>query len=180
MSGKKYIVGLFDDEEVLLSAVPKVKGAGLKIYECFTPFPVHGLDEAMGLRESRLHSFGFGVGLCGAIAAISFMSWINVVDYPLNFGGKPFFSLPSYIPITFEATVLTSSVGMVVAFLWRCGLYPGAKNRIFDERITDDRFAMVFEVDKSGADAEINKIESTLKETGVVDIKTKDFEEEEN
>ena len=178
MSAKKYIVGLYDDEEVLMAAVPKVRSAGLKIYECFTPFPVHGLDEAMGLRESRLHSFGFGVGLCGAIAAISFMTWINVVDYPLNIGGKPFFPLPSYIPITFEATVLTSSVAMVIAFLWRSGLYPGANNKIFDPRTTDDRFAMVFEVEKDGNEQEISKIESTLKETGVIDINTKEFEED--
>ncbi len=178
MSDKKYIVGLYDDEETLMAAVPKVRSEGLKIFECFTPFPVHGLDEVMGLPESRLHSFGFGVGLCGAIAALAFMGWINVVDYPLNVGGKPFFPLPSYVPIVFEATVLTSSVSMVIAFLWRCGLYPGAANKIYDERTTDDHFAMVFEVNRKGSDEAIQKIQNTLQQTGVVEITTKDFDKE--
>lgn len=175
---KKYIVGIFLDEEILMPAVKNVRQSGLKIYDVFTPFPVHGLEDVMGLRGSKLHTLGFVAGATGAISALAFMVWINVSSYPINFGGKPFFTLPSYIPITFEATVLFASVSMVIGFLARCGLYPGAENRIFDERTTDDKFAMVFEVDKNGSETEVNRIIGVLNKNGAVEVNIKDFGEE--
>jgi len=178
MNNKKYIIGLFDDEEVMLPAVKAIREKGLMIYDVLTPFPVHGLEHALGYRDSRLHTFGFIVGTVGLITALSFMTWINVSDYPINFGGKPFFSLPSYIPIVFEATVLTSSVAMVIAFFARSGLFPGKKPRIFDERITDHLFAMVFEIDASASEKEITEIHEALNQNGVVEVKEKDFDDE--
>jgi hypothetical protein len=174
----KFIVGLFDDDEVLLNAVKKVRQNGIKIHDVLTPFPIHGIDAAMGTRDSRLHTVGFLAGLCGCIFAFSFMTWVFTTSYPLNFGGKPYFSWPAFIPITFEFTVLSASVTMVITFLARCGLYPGMKPRIFDERITDDMFAMTFSVDNASA-ADIEKINAVLKESGVKEIKNKDFNEEE-
>jgi hypothetical protein len=170
----KFIVGLFDDEVTLLNAVKTVRKKGLKIHDCLTPFPVHGLDEYMGLKESRLHSVGFWVGLCGCLFAFSFMTWVFTVDYPINFGGKPYWSVPAFIPITFEFTVLSASVTMTLVFLARNGLYPGKQPRIFDERITDDRFAMVFEAENISVE-QTDKINDVLRECGVVEIKQKDF-----
>jgi hypothetical protein len=174
----KFIIALYDDEEVLLAAVRKIRQKGLKIYDVLTPFPVHGLEAAMGLKDSRLHTVGFIAGLCGCIFAFSFMTWVFTSNYPINFGGKPYFSWPSFIPITFEFTVLSASITMTIAFLARCGLYPGKKNRIFDERITDDMFAMTFAVDNA-TEEEIEKISAALEETGVKEIMKKDFTEEE-
>jgi hypothetical protein len=174
----KFIIALYDDEEVLLAAVRKIRQKGIKIYDVLTPFPVHGLEAAMGLKDSRLHTVGFIAGLCGCIFAFSFMTWVFTSNYPINFGGKPYFSWPSFIPITFEFTVLSASITMTIAFLARCGLYPGKKNRIFDERITDDMFAMTFAVDNA-TEEEIEKISAALEETGVKEIKKKDFTEEE-
>lgn len=167
----KYIVGLFDDDETLLKAVSAVRKAGVKIHDVLTPFPVHGLDSAMGIKESRLHTVGFIAGAIGCISAISFIIWTNTASYPLNIGGKPFAAIPSYIPITFEITVLSASVTMVIAFFVRSGLSIFKEPRIFDERITDNRFAMIFDVKEVDA----NKAKETLKQAGAVEVNEKSF-----
>ena len=173
---EKYIIGLFDDEEVLLKAVKKVRSSGINITEVFTPFPVHGLDSALGMKDSRLHTVGFIAGATGLTLALSFISWITVVDYPTNFGGKPFWSLPSYIPICFEFTVLSAAMTMTISFFIRCGLSLFGTPRIYDERTTDNMFAMTFAITPATGKDEIDKINAVLKETGVAEIKEKEFE----
>jgi len=152
MAAKKFVVGCFGEEAVLFPAVKKVRAAGYKIHDVYTPFPVHGLDHAMGLRETSLHTAGFVYGITGTTTALSFMSWVFTSDWPLNIGGKPHFPLPAFIPITFELTVLFSAVGMVMTFCYLCQLMPFVKKHIFHPRQTDDKFVMVIEVTgKSGA-----------------------------
>ena len=178
MANRRYLIGLFDDEKPLLNAVKKSKEEGFRIWECFTPFPVHGLDEAMGLKGSRLHTLGFIFGATGTLTALGFMSWINVVNYPINFGGKPFLSLPAFIPITFELTVLFASVGMVLMYLFRNQLAPGIKAEIMDSRTTDDHFAMVYQLDEDTPDEEVSRMKDFLTEVGVVETKERIFEED--
>ena len=145
MAVNKFIVGNFDDEAVLFPAVKKVRKAGYKIHDVYTPFPIHGLDKAMGLRDTSLHTAGFIYAITGTATALGFISWALTYDWPLNFGGKPFFSLPAWIPITFELTVLFSSVGMVLTFCYLCQLAPFVKKDHFNPRSTDDLFVMAFE-----------------------------------
>ncbi|TVR79427.1 MAG: DUF3341 domain-containing protein [Chitinophagaceae bacterium] len=174
----KYIVGLFKDEEILMDAVKEVRTAGVIIDDVQTPFPVHGLDEVMGLKESNLHTAGFYGGLTGAAIAFGFMTWVNTSSYPLNIGGKPFFSVPSFIPITFELTILLASFAIFFGFLIRCGLYPGKQPKIFDKRITDDMFAMIFKVNENTTTEEEAKIRNLLTDNGVAEINVIDFDEE--
>ena len=145
MAIKKYVVGSFDDEAVLFPAVKKVRKAGYKIHDVYTPFPIHGLDKAMGLRDTSLHTAGFIYAITGTSTALGFISWALTYDWPLNFGGKPFFSLPAWIPITFELTVLFSSIGMVLTFCYLCQLAPFVKKDHFNLRSTDDIFLMALE-----------------------------------
>ena len=145
MAIKKFVVGSFDDEAVLFPAVKKVRKAGYKIHDVYTPFPIHGLDQVMGLRDTSLHTAGFIYGITGTATALSFMGWVFTRDWPLNIGGKPNFPLPAFIPITFELTVLFSSVGMVLTFCYLCQLAPFVKKHHFHERATDDLFVMVLE-----------------------------------
>jgi hypothetical protein len=145
MSVKKFVVGNFDDEAVLFPAVQKVRRAGYKIHDVFTPFPIHGLDKAMGLRDTSLHVAGFIYGITGTATAVGFITWALTIDWPLNFGGKPHFSLPAWIPITFELTVLFAAVGMVLTFCWLCQLAPFVKKDHFNPRSTDDTFVMALE-----------------------------------
>jgi hypothetical protein len=155
MAVKKFVVGIFEDEEVLFPAVKKVRAAGYKIHDVYTPFPVHGLDHALGLRETSLHTAGFIYGITGTTTALSFMSWIFTTDWPLNIGGKPHFPLPAFIPITFELTVLFSAVGMVMTFMYLCQMAPFVKKHIFNPRQTDDQFTMVIELTEKTPAADV-------------------------
>lgn len=174
----KYVVGLYDDEEVLLSAVKKVKQAGFHIHEVVTPFPVHGLDDALGHKQSRLHTVGFVGGATGFTIALSFMIWASTSDWPIIYGGKPYLSLPSYIPITFEVTVLFSAISMVVAFFIRCGLSIFATPKIYDERTTDYLFGMAIKVTEDTTPEDYSRINETFTKTGVAEIKVRDFDED--
>ena len=140
MSIKKFVVGCFNDEKVLFPAIKNVRKAGYKIHDVYSPFPLHGLDHAMGIRDTSLHTAGFIFGITGTATALSCMGWIFTSDWPLNIGGKPHFALPAFIPITFETTVLFASVGMTLTFCYLCQIAPFIKKHIFHPRATDDRF----------------------------------------
>jgi len=176
MANNKFIVGLWDHEEVYLHAIEHIRHKGITIYDSLTPFPVHGLDEALGLRDTRLHTAGFMFGATGTTLALTFMSWVMTTNYPIDFGGKPYWPLPSFIPITFELTVLFAAWGMTLTYLVRNKLWPGRVPRIFDTRTTDDRFALIFEADKL-SDAELSQIKSLCTAEGAVEVKDKVFAE---
>jgi hypothetical protein len=114
MAVKKFVVGIFTDEEVLFPAIKRVRQAGYKIHDVYTPMPIHGMDAALGLRDTSLHTAGFIYGITGTTTALSGIGWVFNSDWPVNIGGKSHFDLPAWIPITFELTVLFSAVGMVL------------------------------------------------------------------
>lgn len=145
MTIKKFVVGSFDDEDVLFPAVKKVRKAGYKIQDVYTPFPIHGLDKELGMRDTSLHTAGFIYALTGLTTALGFISWILTKDWVQNYGGKPHFSLAAWIPIMFELTVLFSGVGMTLTFCYLCQLAPFVKKHHFHPRATDDLFVMAIE-----------------------------------
>ena len=169
MALKKFVVGCFDDEKVLFPAVESVRKSGYRIHDIYTPFPVHGLDRAMGLRDTSLHTAGFIYGLAGTTTAVTFMSWVFTKDWPVNIGGKPHFALPAWIPITFETTVLMAAVGMVLTFCYLCQLAPFVKKHHFHARATDDLFVMVIECTEKTDDAQLQGYLSGL---GAVEVNT--------
>lgn len=145
MKHKNIIYGLYDDETKLLAAVREANAAHLSIDDVYSPFPVHGLDPLLGLAESRLHIAGFVYGMLGTLTAFLGMSWMLTKDWPMIFGGKPHWSVPAFIPITFELTVLFAAIGMTFTFYIVCGLGPGVVNDYLDNRITDDKFCLAFD-----------------------------------
>jgi hypothetical protein len=152
MSIKNYAVACYKDEHTLFNAIKKVRGNGYKIDEVYTPFPVHGLDGALGYKETDLHIAGFCYGITGLSTAVGFIGWALSKDWPQNFGGKPHFALPAFIPIMFELTVLFAAVGMVLTFCYLCQIMPGVKKHLFHERQTDDTFVLTIDAgDKAGA-----------------------------
>jgi len=163
------LFGLYNDEEDLMRAVKVAKDQHLEIMDVYTPFPVHGLDPILGLEESRLHIAGFVYGMIGTLTAFLGMTWIFTKDWPIVFGGKPYWSVPAFIPITFELTVLFASIGMVVSFYVVCGMGPGVTNAYLDNGITDDKFCIAF----NKAEVEVSKAESFLSSTGAAIIKSK-------
>ena len=169
---KKVLYGLYNDEEDLKSAIGTARKSHLDIMDVLTPFPVHGLDPVLGLKESRLHYLGFVYGAIGASFGFGFMSWAVVSDWPILFGGKPYWPVPAYIPITFELTVLFAAWGMTLTFYTICGMWPGVKSKILDNRITDDKFCIAFNVTDS-ADSEVTALQAFFSKTGAAEVHVK-------
>ncbi|MEL7585998.1 MAG: DUF3341 domain-containing protein [Prolixibacteraceae bacterium] len=167
---KRYFTAYYLDEEDLLKGIKKIRDNGLQIGDVLTPFPVHGLDKVLNLKRSRLTRVAFIAGTIGALLGFGFQAWVFTVDYPLNIGGKPFFSVPSFIPVTFEMTVLFAAFAMVGAFLITNKLGPGAKPMIHDERATDDRFVIVVEIAEKSNGEEISRMEQVLADAGAEGI----------
>src|SRR5262245_63400066 len=115
----------FSSAEALLEAVRIARAEGAEIADAYTPYPVHGLDAALGLPRSRLPIVAFAAGVVGAISAIGFQFYAAAFDWPLNVGGKPANSTLAFVPITFEITVLVAALTVTAAFLWRCVVFPG-------------------------------------------------------
>jgi hypothetical protein len=174
MARKQFVVACFDDEEVLFPAVKKVRNAGYKIKDVYTPFPVHGLDHALGMRETSLHTAGFIYGITGTTTALTSMSWIFTRDWPLNIGGKPHLPLPAFIPITFELTVLFAAVGMVITFCYLCQLGPFVKKHHFHPRATDDLFVMVIECTSK---TNVSDLKGFMQSAGAIEVEEQIAEE---
>ncbi len=169
---KKVLFGLYNDDTELIDAIHGAKEAGLEIMDVYTPFPVHGLDDAMGLSESRLHQAGFVFGALGLLTALGVMSWVFTRDWPIVFGGKPYFSFPAFVPITFELTVLFSAVGMVITFYVVCGLGPSAEAKVLHDRITDDKFCLAFDTTNM-SQGDVEKYAAFLSRSGAAETHTK-------
>jgi hypothetical protein len=142
------VAGEFSSPEALLEAVRSARAAGYRNMDAFTPYPVHGLDHALGLRRSWLGYLAFGFGLVGAISALLLQWWTGAVDYPLVIGGKPPFAFEFSIPITFELTVLFASFAAVGGMLAANGL-PRLSHPVFRaeafRRVTDDGYMLLIE-----------------------------------
>ncbi len=171
-TNKEVLYGLYDDEEILLGAVREANNDHLDIMDVYSPFPVHGLDPLLGLKESRLHVTGFIFGAIGLLTSFLFMTWAFVRDWPIIFGGKPYWSVPAFIPIVFEVTVLFAAIGMVVTFYTICGLGPGAKTTRLDDRITDDKFCMAFETN-GYSEEEVDNLKAFFEKTGASEVNAK-------
>jgi hypothetical protein len=173
-SGKNYVLGLYDDEDVLLSAVKTVRESGIKIEEVYSPFPVHGIDDALGYKRSRLPIAAFFFGLTGTSLALLMQYFMLGIDWPMIIGGKDYTPLPTFIPVTFELTVLLSALGMVATFFVSSDLKPYKKPRIFDVRSTDNLHVMA--VDLSTNTKAADDIKAVLKSTGAFEINDKKFD----
>ena len=165
MNTPRFLLARFGHEDDLLAAIRVVRDAGLSIEDAFTPYAVHGIERALGLRPSRLTWVCFLAGLGGAGLMLLFQAWTSAVDWPLNVGGKPLDSLPAFVPITFEAGVLCAGLGSVLALLVRCRLRPGKKAILPGPGVTDDRFYLVVRLRDASFDA--TDVERILRPCGL-------------
>ena len=151
---RRLLVGIFERPDDILDATREARRQGFQIRDVYAPYAVHGLDHAMGLRPSRLPWVCFLLGLGGAAFKVWFEYWTTASDWPIDVGGKPWNSLPAFVPITFEVMVLFAGLSTVLAFLMVSRLWPGKKAEIFHPAATDDRFALVLEETDAAFDAE--------------------------
>jgi hypothetical protein len=167
MSGR-WILGTFDDEAHLLAATHAARAEAYHIHDVYTPYAVHGLPEAMGLRASRLTWVCFLLGALGLALAIWFQFWTSSEDWPINVGGKPFNSWPAFVPIAFEITILFAGLGVVAALLIRCGLWPGGRKAQPRIEVTDDRFVLVLRLE--GAAHTVDEAFTLLRARGAIEV----------
>jgi hypothetical protein len=150
----KILLASFAQEEDLLAAVRASRERGWTIADLYTPYAVHGLDQVLGWPRSRLPVACFLCGAAGVSLALWFQFWATAWDWPLNVGGRPWNSLPAFVPVAFESMVLLAGLGLVFAWLYRCRLYPGKEAALPVTGLTDDHFAMVLCAPEPAADAE--------------------------
>ena len=169
MKGNRFIQALYDDDDTLLSAVKTIRSEKHHIDEVYTPFPVHGLEKALGLEDTRIAIMAFIYGCIGFVVSIAMMNFIMIEDWPQNIGGKPSFSylenMPAFVPIMFEMTVFHAAHLMVITFYLRSRMWPLKKAENPDPRTTDDHFLIEISTDKPVAG-----LKKLLKDSGAVEI----------
>ena len=169
MSGKRFIHGIYDDDDVLLSAIKNIRAEKYDIEEVYTPFPVHGLDKALGIEETRIAIMAFIYGCIGLIVAFLMMDFIMIKDWPQNIGGKPSFSflenMPSFVPVMFEMTVFFAAHLMVITFYLRSKLWPFKKAENPNPLTTDDKFLVEIELNDNE-----KRLTTLLKKSGAIEV----------
>jgi len=167
------IYAMYDDEEVLMKGAKSLVAKGIHVKDVFSPFPIHGLDPIIGVKQTRLGIVSFMLGLTGTMLALIGIRYFMIVDFPMNIGGKPNMSflenLPAFIPVTFEFTVFCAAHGMAIVYMLRNKTLPGMPACNPDPRTTDDKFVMELRLSENNKFSE-SELQSMLKETGIIEI----------
>jgi len=171
---KAFKIGIYDDEETFISSIKSLQQKEFKIYDVFTPYPVHEVFHLLKLK-SRLPTAAYFFGLFAIIAVLAFLYYTSVIDWPIVYGGKPFNSFPSFIVVTIVITIFTVTIASLGVFSARSKLIPGRDNTIFDYRATDDKFVIVVNTDTLD-DSGSAQIAALMKEQGAVEVLDKEFE----
>jgi hypothetical protein len=163
------IIGVFEDEQMLIQALRKINAAKISIRNVFTPYPVHEVFKIMSIK-TNISYWAFFYSLLGLGLTYAFLYWTSVIDYPLIYGGKPLHSAPSFIIICFVNTISFSVPLTVLTFLIKTRLYPGKRPEITSEKITDDAFIVIIDKKRGFLQKNLKEIHSILKDNGAVEI----------
>ncbi len=175
MNKKIYAVtALFDKPDDIKHAAEETVKTGYTKFDVNTPYPIHGIETAMNLKPSKIGFVTLFIGLGGAAFAFLFMTWITSLDYPLIIGGKPFFTWPAFIPITFEVTVLAAALATVGTLLFVMFRFPRTSHPLHDtnymRNVSSDKFGLVITAIDPMFDEQ--KIKDFLSTLGGKDIET--------
>jgi hypothetical protein len=170
--GKPGIAGIWLDDHKFVEAARKTREAGVKKFEAISPFPLHGIDEAMDIPLSFIPWVTLTFALTGFAFGTWFTWWTSAVDWPVRIGGKPLWSIPAFVPIMFECTILFGALSSVGALIYLAGL-PKVNPPIIDPDLTSHKFALFVAQDAPGFDA--GRVEQLFKSLGAVEIKRTQF-----
>ncbi len=162
------IAGIWLEEDKILEAARKCQSLGFKKFDTITPYPVHGMEEAMEIKRSNIPYVTFVAGLMGCLSGLLLTWWTSAVSWPINVGGKPMFSLPAFIPVIFELTILFAALLSVAALFYLCGL-PKINPPLIDPDLTSHKFALFIPKGEVGYDE--NKITELFKQLGAAEVK---------
>jgi hypothetical protein len=173
----KRIYGIFDDEQILLKAIPELKAQGVVCKDVQSPFPIHGIEPLINVPRTRISIASFMYGISGTSFAL-WMTWYMMIhDWPINIGGKPNFwlylNLPAFIPVTFELTVFCAAHGMALTYLLRSKILPGVTAPIPHPRLTDDKFVLHVDVKD---ESKMNEVAEKIKSSGASDVLLKSMQ----
>ncbi|MEM7589452.1 MAG: DUF3341 domain-containing protein [Myxococcota bacterium] len=163
------VLAQYTTPEALVKACVRLRKQGYLHLEAYTPFPIHALDKALGLPSSVLPWFVLAAGLLGGVGMLGFILWVTGTDYPLNIGGKPFWSIPAYVPIVFEMVILCSALTTVFG-MFALNKLPRWNHPLFDSKafayVTDNRFCLL--VSAENAQFDLQRVEHLLQETAAL------------
>ncbi len=161
----QYLLGVFDTEDEMLVAFRKMKEEALEIEDVFMPYPVHEVLENHG-KKSKITIVGWLYGLFAALGVLAFLVYTAVINWPLNYGGKPSSAFPSFLVVTIILTIFSITILSLFTFSLRANLWPGKDIEVFHERATDDKFVILIKKEK----ADHGKLVSLFKEAGASEI----------
>lgn len=162
------MVGMFKDPYHILRAAKETHKRGFKKCDAFTPFPIHGIDQLLGIKRSFIPWITLVFGLAGCLGGMGLQIWVSAIVWPLNIGGKPFLSIPAFIPVTFECTILIGGLATAFALFAICRL-PNYHSKIFDKEITNNAFALYIPATERGFKEE--DVKELLIKSGAYEIK---------
>jgi len=162
------MAGIFSEEHKVINAARRVRESGFIKFDAITPYPVHGMEEACGIKRSGIPYVTFAAACLGLLAALGLVYYTAVVDWPINVGGKPMFSLPAFIPIIFELTVLFAALCSVGALFYVCKM-PKIDPPVIDKDLTCHKFAIFIPENDIGYNQE--RVEKLFKELGANEVK---------
>lgn len=160
--------GVFDDEESLVSAVGAARAAELSIHDAYSPHPIHGLEEAMGIERSKLPWITFAGGAVGLVGALLLQWWTHSVDWALDVGGKPLAAWPAYAPVAFELMVLLAGLSTAVGLFAMARLYPTPKANVPHPGVTHDKYVLAIEERDGSFDRA--RVERMMRDSGAVEF----------
>lgn len=166
---KTSIIGIFEEEGLLISALQKIHDKNIVITEVFTPYPVHEVFKIMK-RKTKFQIATFLFAAAGLVISYLFMYWTSVISYPLIYGGKPYHSIPSFIIICFVTTICVAIILSVLTFFIKSRLYPGKKPTIIHNRITDNAFVILVNTKPEMSSIDIKAINSLMMQNGAVEV----------
>jgi hypothetical protein len=170
--GTPGVAGIWLDEHDLVTAAKKTREAGFKKFEAISPYPLHGIDDAMAIPRSFIPWVTFVFGFAGCSFGVWFTWWTSAVDWPIIVGGKPMWSLAAFIPVIFECTILLGALSSVAAMILLNGL-PKIDPPIIDPDLTSHKFALFVPQDDAGYDA--GRVEQLFKSLGASEVKRTEF-----
>jgi hypothetical protein len=151
---KSAVIGIFADSDAILHAAESARQKGWKRLDAITPYPVHGMEHALGVNLSWVPWVTVISGVLGGLGGFALEAWVSSVQWPHNIGGKPFISWPAFVPVMFECAILSAGICTFVAMWMACGL-PKSKPHITDERLTDDKFGLVVPLDEGVTEKDV-------------------------
>jgi hypothetical protein len=166
------IAGIWEDEHKVVNAARKTREAGFKNFEAISGYPIHGMEEACGIKRSWIPYVTFVAGLTGLTCGLLLTWWTSAVNWAVNVGGKPFFSLPAFIPIMFELTILFAALCSVGALFYACKM-PKIDPPSIDPALTSHKFAIFIPQNDNGYDE--SRIEKMFKDLGATEVKKTEF-----